>query len=120
VTCANWDVCSCCSAEPLYKCLLPTATKAFAPECSSPIDARQQCCGDAFTHERTTDIEEAILSFAANTTAVAQSALAETNLDEQIVKGVTNGIQATREFVETQHNPCADLSLLTDAQKADC
>lgn len=59
-TCHSWDVCDCCSSVPLYKCLLPTAGKAYSPECSSPIDARQQCCGDAWTHERTTDVEEAI------------------------------------------------------------
>jgi hypothetical protein len=52
LTCKNWNVCDCCSAVPLHKCLLPTAEKAFAPECSSPIDAREECCGDAFTHLR--------------------------------------------------------------------
>lgn len=52
LTCKNWNVCDCCSAVPLHKCLLPTAEKAFAPECASPIDGREECCGDAFTHLR--------------------------------------------------------------------
>jgi len=52
LTCKNWNVCDCCSVVPLHKCLLPTAVKAFAPECSSPLDAREECCGDAFTHLR--------------------------------------------------------------------
>jgi hypothetical protein len=52
LTCKNWNVCDCCSPVPLHKCLLPTAGRAFGPDCSSPIDAREECCGDAFTHLR--------------------------------------------------------------------
>lgn len=94
LTCRNWDVCSCCSAEPLYKCLLPTAAKAFASDCASPIDARQQCCGDAATHERTTDIEEAIKASVGNATTFLQ-----TDAVDNVVDGVRTGIAKTREFV---------------------
>lgn len=51
-TCANWDVCDCCSPVPLHKCLSPLAGRAFGADCSSPIDAREECCGDAVTHLR--------------------------------------------------------------------
>lgn len=93
LTCRSWDVCSCCSAEPLYKCLLPTAKKAFAPECSSPIDARQQCCGNAITHKRTTDVEEAIKAAINTTTASARAALETSDLDEQISEGLHKSIK---------------------------
>ncbi len=119
-TCHSWDVCSCCSSEPLYKCLLPTAAKAFAPDCASPIDARQQCCGDAVTHERTTDIEEAIKAFAANTTAAVQETLEETDLDEKTIASIKEGYENLHKFVDAQHNDCADLNVLTDAQKKNC
>jgi len=101
--CKSWDVCSCCSAEPLYKCLLPTAAKAFAPECSSPIDARQQCCGDAVTHERTTDVEEAIKAAATEAKEKAKEAY-----------------DATEQFIEENHDACADPKLLSPAAAAKC
>jgi len=51
-TCASWNVCDCCSPVPLHKCLSPFAGRAFGADCSSPIDAREQCCGDSVTHIR--------------------------------------------------------------------
>jgi len=51
-TCASWNVCDCCSPVPLHKCLSPLAGRAFDTDCSSPIDAREECCGDATTHLR--------------------------------------------------------------------
>lgn len=80
-TCHSWDVCDCCSSVPLYKCLLPTAGKAYAPECSSPIDARQQCCGNAFTHERTTDVEEAIKQAIKDAETVVNASTASTRAE---------------------------------------
>ena len=52
MTCHLWDVADCCSPTPLYKCLSPLAGRGFDTDCSSPIDAREECCGDAVTHER--------------------------------------------------------------------
>jgi hypothetical protein len=49
VTCVDWNVCDCCSAVPLHKCLLPGAGRAFDTDYSSPIDGREQCCADART-----------------------------------------------------------------------
>jgi hypothetical protein len=37
---------------PLHKCLSPLAGRGFGADCSSPIDAREECCGDATTHRR--------------------------------------------------------------------
>lgn len=102
VYCKSWNVCDCCSAEPLNKCLLPTAETAFAPECSGR-DGRQWCCGDSVTHKRTTDVEDAIKAGGVYTAEM-----------------ITEGAQRLEEFMETQHNPCADLNLLSEAEKADC
>ena len=44
LTCHSWNVCDCCSAVPLHKCLSPLAGRAFGPDCSSPIDAREEVC----------------------------------------------------------------------------
>ena len=52
VTCRKWDVAMCCSAKSLHKCLNPLAGRAFDTDCSSPIDAREECCADPTTHER--------------------------------------------------------------------
>jgi len=87
--CRSWDACSCCSAVPLYKCLSPFAEQAFAPECSGPIDGRQQCCGDAVTHERTTDVEETI-KHAVNST----------------VTGTAQWVHDTRERCASKHGMC--------------
>jgi len=42
----------CCSPIPLHKCLSPLAGRAFDADCSSPVDAREECCADPVTHER--------------------------------------------------------------------
>jgi hypothetical protein len=104
--CRSWDACSCCSAVPLYKCWLPTAPKAFAPDCSGrvigAIDARQQCCGDAVTHERTTDVEQAIKAALNETKVVAKAAYTR-----------------TKSFMAT-HDACSDPHMLSQVQKDKC
>jgi len=69
-TCASWNVCDCCSPVPLYKCFSPLAGRSFDTNCVSPIDAREQCCGESETHRRSfhglallgDNIEEALKS----------------------------------------------------------
>jgi len=87
-TCASWNVCDCCSPVPLHKCLSPLAGRAFDTDCSSPIDAREECCGDSATHLRAfqaladlgDDIEEAV-SQAQDAAAVAQARATELMAD---------------------------------------
>lgn len=52
VTCRAWNVEDCCSPIPLHKCLNPLSSRDFGSDCSSPIDAREQCCADPSTHKR--------------------------------------------------------------------
>ena len=90
VTCHSWDVCDCCSPVPLHKCLSPMAGRAFDSDCSSPVDAREECCGDAFTHLRAfqalADLQEDVVaavdsaeaSVSAATAAATEAAAAAT------------------------------------------
>jgi hypothetical protein len=100
VTCVDWNMCDCCSAVPLHKCLLPTAGRAFDTDCSSPIDGREQCCSDASTHERTTSVETAIenaLVAVVNATAALANALlpspSEDLLQDIVDTGRSNPVQ---------------------------
>ena len=52
ITCGKWYVKDCCSPIALHKCLSPLAGRAFGADCSSPIDAREECCADPITHRR--------------------------------------------------------------------
>jgi len=84
VTCRLWDVCDCCSPVPLHKCLSPLAGRGFGIDCSSPIDAREECCGDAFTHRRSfqaladlsNQIKEGVSTATATATELSAQAVA--------------------------------------------
>ena len=52
VTCRLWKTEDCCSPIALHKCLNPLAGRGFGADCSSPIDAREECCADPETHKR--------------------------------------------------------------------
>jgi len=80
-TCASWNVCDCCSPIPLHKCLSPLAGRAFDVDCSSPIDAREQCCGDATTHIRSF---QALVDLRENAV----------DLEQQVEGAVTSGVEA--------------------------
>lgn len=83
-TCHSWDVCNCCSPIPLHKCLSPLAGRAFDSDCSSPVDAREQCCGNSETHIR---------EFQA-LTDIAQSAA---DLEQQVEGAVSTAVTSAEE-----------------------
>lgn len=82
VTCRKWDVADCCSAVPIHKCLNPLAGRAFGFDCSSPIDAREECCADPITHRRAfkalADLQATIESGVTSTEAMVDQALNST------------------------------------------
>jgi len=94
-TCASWNVCDCCSPIPLHKCLSPLAGRAFGADCSSPIDAREQCCGNSETHVR---------GFQA--LADLQSNIQET--ESAVMESVSNGIGATEAAVSSGIDAAGD------------
>jgi len=83
VTCRNWDVNDCCSAVPIHKCLNPFAGRAFGFDCSSPIDAREECCADPVTHRRAF---QALADLQASIESGVSSTLAVTGLNSTFVE----------------------------------
>jgi hypothetical protein len=75
-------VADCCSAVPIHKCLNPLAGRAFGFDCSSPIDAREECCADPITHRRAfkalADLQATIESGVTSTEAMVDQALNST------------------------------------------
>jgi hypothetical protein len=81
VTCKNWKLEDCCSPVALHKCLSPLAGRAFDTDCSSPIDAREECCADPQTHQRAfqalADLQENIEETASEVVDAATQAAGE-------------------------------------------
>uniref|UniRef100_A0A7S2MZW4 Uncharacterized protein n=1 Tax=Haptolina brevifila TaxID=156173 RepID=A0A7S2MZW4_9EUKA len=102
-TCSSWNVCDCCSPVPLHKCLSPLAGRAFGADCSSPIDAREQCCGDSTTHRRSF---QALADLQTNIeNAEASVAGAVSNAESSVsgaVSGAVSSAQALASNVQEQ------------------
>ena len=107
ITCGKWDVKDCCSPIALHKCLSPLAGRAFDADCSSPIDAREECCADPVTHRRSfqslAELEQLTKEAASKTSAAVNSAIKEAGLEDDIEAAKSKakeGLQAASESLE--------------------
>jgi len=105
VTCSKWDVEDCCSSVPLHKCLSPFATRYFGPDCSSPIDAREECCGDPVTHKRAfqaiADLQASVESGVESAEKLASQALEDAGLSDELA-AATQALADAADAVSSQ------------------
>ena len=132
VTCRLWDVADCCSPIPLHKCLSPLAGRGFGPDCSSPIDAREECCGDAVTHRRAfkglADLQESIGdsvdavqdTLATGVTAASSAATSVASDAQAAVTAATDAAsQAVTAATDAASEAVGDLTAAVDSAVSD-